>query len=902
MVPNYSKSGFSLGMEVNPTTKLANFYSKNQKPRTISSGSSFERGCLQSKMATLFPIQAFPCDKTRWIPQTHPGSLPTEPVSCGSIFQNGQPQYSTKYFAPRFFSCLLGHQGCVSSCPHTSQPSQVPSFHGGTRPFFLESSSLRPSCGSSGFYKTNEISPGQTKRTKDFSTGLLRRLDYLGTINSRIKSCHSLNMQFSSKSGIPHQLEKVRSDPKTISQVAWCHLGHRALCGKTTHSLCHRISTIGCRSPQKKEFLKANLGKTYRKSSLYVSSATSSKATFLSYCQSEPLSCSSPRCPYTHTSTPSNVFEGLGKCGHCSSKLSDKASSTFFDNMDRCFNKRVGSFDFKTISSTGLVEFQRNSTAYKLSGNLGNRKGSCFFPKCDFSANKNRQLGCNPSHSQRRLKITCSSRCSLLSPQNSQRSKYFSACVSCTRKFERGSRLPFQNTTIANRMVTSTSRISETGLPFWITANRFIRLPTQLQSGAFCNSFSSSQSISNRCFQSELVKLAISLPFSTNKSVTKGNSETVKFQRKSLDNFSLASSCPLVPLPAISLQALSSSTDTRAGSARPPHKRNIDLLRTLGRMAFLRAMFRMKYSSRVTELLLSAHRPSTQKQNEVAWRAFKNWLPNSIIEIDKALVLEYLAFLFWDKKLSPRTIMSYRAALALPLQLGFSINTADKEFSLEAKGSFIRKPPAPRLVPSWSISEALKALKLNDILNLTMSKKMFYKALFLTALASGSRVSELAALDRAQILISPIKIVLPVRQGFIYKNQSLAKCPEAIAVPRLVEDPLLCPVAALNNYLHSTKHLNHGNHVFLSPISGKPLNAARLGFWLANIISKLLPNSRPRAHDVRKYAFSLAWAKGITMKEIIDRGFWSSSNTFIKKYLVPTSSDVACVAAQQLLA
>lgn len=202
----------------------------------------------------------------------------------------------------------------------------------------------------------------------------------------------------------------------------------------------------------------------------------------------------------------------------------------------------------------------------------------------------------------------------------------------------------------------------------------------------------------------------------------------------------------------------------------------------------------------------------------------------------------------------------------------------------------------------WSISEAIQSLKTESFCTkISKDRKCYYKALFLTALASGSRVSELAALDRAEILISPSKMVLPVRQGFIYKKKSLTKCPEAISFPSFREETRLCPVIALNNYLQSTRSKNHCNHVFLSPISDKPLNAARLGFWLAKIISELIPDSKPRAHDVRKIAFSLAWSKGITMKNIVEQGFWSSSDTFIKKYLMSTRSKEACVTGQFLL-
>ena len=42
-----------------------------------------------------------------------------------------------------------------------------------------------------------------------------------------------------------------------------------------------------------------------------------------------------------------------------------------------------------------------------------------------------------------------------------------------------------------------------------------------------------------------------------------------------------------------------------------------------------------------------------------------------------------------------------------------------------------------------------------------------------------------------------------------------------------------------------------------------------------------------KAHDIRKIAFSLAWAGGVPPHEIVKNMFWKNSSVFIKKYLVP---------------
>ena len=77
-----------------------------------------------------------------------------------------------------------------------------------------------------------------------------------------------------------------------------------------------------------------------------------------------------------------------------------------------------------------------------------------------------------------------------------------------------------------------------------------------------------------------------------------------------------------------------------------------------------------------------------------------------------------------------------------------------------AKAAFRRKPPTTRVVPSWSLDETLEVLVKIPQERLG-PKETFYKALFLTAVASSNRSSELAAIDRNRIELRQSSIVLP---------------------------------------------------------------------------------------------------------------------------------------------
>ena len=173
------------------------------------------------------------------------------------------------------------------------------------------------------------------------------------------------------------------------------------------------------------------------------------------------------------------------------------------------------------------------------------------------------------------------------------------------------------------------------------------------------------------------------------------------------------------------------------------------------------------------------------------------------------------------------------------------------------------------------------------------------KTLFLVAVASGNRASELAAIDRSKMVFRRNGVSLPVLEGFLYKNQSLSHSPSPISFPSLGRrEAPLCPVASLRAYLGRTPQ---GATLFTHPETGSALNAGGIAFWLVKAITWLIPGSFPRAHDVRKLSLSLAYARGLPIKEIVEAGSWQSPSTFVSKYLnkVPRGT-VDCVAGRRV--
>lgn len=173
-------------------------------------------------------------------------------------------------------------------------------------------------------------------------------------------------------------------------------------------------------------------------------------------------------------------------------------------------------------------------------------------------------------------------------------------------------------------------------------------------------------------------------------------------------------------------------------------------------------------------------------------------------------------------------------------------------------------------------------------MNTDSPTNLVLKTIFLTALASGNRASELAATIREGLIISKDKAVLPTSPDFLFKNKnSQHPRPPDITLPALGRRHSLCPVNALKIYKAKTASLPHNGFLSVNPSSGKPLQAGRFSYWLAKAIKTGDPTATdPAGHDIRKFGFSIAHFRGVQPFEILQNEFWHSPNVFIRKYLL----------------
>jgi hypothetical protein len=170
------------------------------------------------------------------------------------------------------------------------------------------------------------------------------------------------------------------------------------------------------------------------------------------------------------------------------------------------------------------------------------------------------------------------------------------------------------------------------------------------------------------------------------------------------------------------------------------------------------------------------------------------------------------------------------------------------------------------------------------------------KTLFLIAVASGRRCSELHALAIGQFMVfAQDGVTMYFRPGFLSKNERSDFIASPMFLPYITqskrrEKRINCPVRAIRWYLDRTQILR-GSIQQLFITSNKPYRPAAkstLAGWLVDVILRsgtLDSPGTPRAHSVRAFSASWAFARGLSMKEIINTVSWRTDSTFTKTYM-----------------
>ena len=223
----------------------------------------------------------------------------------------------------------------------------------------------------------------------------------------------------------------------------------------------------------------------------------------------------------------------------------------------------------------------------------------------------------------------------------------------------------------------------------------------------------------------------------------------------------------------------------------------------------------------------------------------------------------------------------------------------------------LQRPRVTPVFPQWDLGIVLEALSKPpcEPLREASFKHLTLKTVFLLAMASAERCSELQALrfDQNYIQFKPkgAGVTLYFSPEFMRKNQKLNQVNDPWYIPAVPTGKSVfgapnCPVRALRHYhRHLTKHLELGKdkHRLLVPVkdnnAGKELSASTFSRWICTTIvdaHAAIQNSRNlsgsvKAHEVRAVATSLQLSNKVDLHSVMEAGRWSSGGTFTSFYL-----------------
>ena len=225
------------------------------------------------------------------------------------------------------------------------------------------------------------------------------------------------------------------------------------------------------------------------------------------------------------------------------------------------------------------------------------------------------------------------------------------------------------------------------------------------------------------------------------------------------------------------------------------------------------------FSEAVAARIEAPQRRSTRSVYEAKWTIFTKWCITNQVDFRSPpvkSVADFLMYLFEDKKLQPSTIDGYRSAIADKLGTT-TVNISKDDNLTRLLESFHRdRPKGRRGVPSWNLSLVLHQLTKAPFepLKEASLKHLTFKTVFLLALGSGKRRSEIHAWQNRNIRHQAdwSKVSLFPSPSFLSKNQLAKEGPESVApvvIPALAPtldkslkaDRSLCPVRGISRVL-----------------------------------------------------------------------------------------------------
>lgn len=881
------KKGISLDLVTVSTTPFIALTSRQTKiSGTRSSRPRFNHQeiYLQGEKKKMLPVKYFSSTKKHRGTQTYNKFIQTEQIYPGSSFSYVQSRQPSFYVTTASLDGFPRSERRLPSRPHQKVPAQISRFHVRRKSLLLPSSTFRTKRSPLHFYKNTAISSQCSPQAKHQRSRIPRRLGDMGSDSRRDNSgCSNLG-KTRYQAGVSTKSHKIK--PNTQQRLSLV----RSPLAEPTRQMGYPANQTGETAgddqtiPLSSNMFSPAVGKSNRSPQFCITNPqphTSSPPTSLKTSTSGTvLGQRSPK------ADPITAKEGLTAMAEPSITPANRTVSPTLGSdlpMDRCIDNRMGRAHI-IVDGIGNMDITRTTTPYQSSGSKSSETNNNTIgsPECpDTLVHRQRTSPICSKETVCQSNITPAGDFATYTSHTQAKSE--SSPIQNLDSAQQQGRQPQQTEQQHNRLDSASGDLQHSYPEERLFGNRSYGHSQELQTSTIHITVprSAGSRLQRTNLGLESVEADLLVPSEMVDPDCHQKATTIQTSRT--DNSPTLHSGDMVPLHP------NQSAGTLGNHTSRSNKEWTARLREVDRIQFLEELYEPEFGPLLSNKLIHAYKTVTDRQGQSNWKVFQNWLPKEITTITARTVMEFLVYLEEEKHLNPRTILNYRSRLRQPFQRAFNIDLNSEAFSLLARNQFLSNPPQRQKIPQWSIDKVLTKLSSEEFdLTSASPENTLIKTLFLTALASGNRVSELAAITRQNLSISEDTAILPTKPGFLFKNQS-PKNPQAplIQFPALGNDSTLCPVVALRMYLAKTASLPHDNILFVNPVSGKSLAAGRLSFWIVKAIRLGEPlASNPAGHDVRKLGHSIAFARGLDPQEILKNGFWNNQNVFVQKYLV----------------
>lgn len=861
-------------------------------------------------------VNILPGSKTDRRLETYLEPQTSESVYKAKEIQNGDSANCDEFAYKRQMGYINRSERRLSACTHSSHRSEMAPFsHSGQGlripmpslwPFY-EPTSLHPHCKGRGGFSASAEYP---------DPHVLRRLDHYQLFKGGSFRPPSDSSGYSKESGFSSESQEIQPDSVSVSSFSGSTVGSQVRSCYSLHgqgvqhgSVCRNSKSVclssGC-----------SLAQSSGSNGQFSGSSPMVSLPHAAYSTSPSVLLHSV--PASHSCFSSNVgrgAQGAGVVGR-SSKFTGRRGlpHSFYtgDINDRCLLPGLGRSLRVPEIQRGVVS-GRIQGSHKSTGAMGSLQCAQSFRgegSGQACSSEDRQFdGCSLHQSSRGDEISLS-----LSSYEGPAEVVYSAgnislCSSHSRETEYSGGQSLQGSfPQSNRVVTISSGSSNSVCGDFSALDRPVCVDQESQTSSVLLKESGRESIGHGR-SIDLVEGDDGLCLPSNLTDCKSPSENREGGLSDSSDSSILASTALVSQrhEADSWAALSSSSDS--GS---PQDAGIEGSVSRSRssapncMAIVTKRLQEKGLSRESAQLAAAgRRESTYRVYSARLRPYYRWCKRRKVAADRAsigVVADFLRSLF-KKGLQVSTIKGYRSAIQA-IHNGFEDGStvgSNESLHLLIEGMFIQRPPNRKILPAWDLPTVLRFLKDPPFepAQAASLRSLTLKSVFLIALASGRRCSEIHALCIGRnIVFSERGATLYFCPGFLAKNERSNFTAKPIFLPSLNpgcdrKDRLNCPVRILRWYLDRTSLVRviKGNPIqqlfITTQKNAKPAAKATISGWLVEVIrqAKAFAGPLPSAHSSRSVSSSWAFYHGVSVSEILNAVSWKSDSAFINCYL-----------------